>query len=526
MNDKIVSSARELIGVYGASLIDDPERLGQLLEDKCGEYKYEIFLLCFAMREVSKKGAYPSVDDLIRHRGEHEQTFRANLGFSRHDARVAVDSIADILEDAERAEAAARENENQVVARKGFLNKVYGGIAKRPRTAPVRKKTLRNGLLLLAIVLVFLALYVRTTENRFLAAGAHKILYVAHLSGGDAASGHVRLKAVQLAADMINASGGVKGQMLRIVVQDVTPASAADAVKSHLRDRSITAVITSCGMEVSEALADIGDDHEVPVVIAESSAESATMIGTRPRLYAFRLNIDNGYKGSIASYFVRNGLKRSRAAILSPTIEGESAEIRAAFEEGFESGGGEVVYTSGYSRRGGLDDASAAELLSSGADVAFITDTEPVFGDVIAKMRGAGFEGPIIATCYSGKMIAKAGSALDNCWWILPSYPGDAELMSFQTSYRDNYNESVGADDFIGTILAHDAVRWTADALSRAPGMQGEALRHSFLSTRNLGLTHGTLTIDPRTHGPWNKSMSLLYTSEGKTKFQRRFRPR
>lgn len=250
------------------------------------------------------------------------------------------------------------------------------------------------------------------------------------------------------------------------------------------------------------------------------------MIGTRPRLYAFRLNVDSEYKGSIASYFVRNGLKRTRAAILYPAAEGESAEIRAAFEEGFESAGGEVVYTRSYSHRSGLDDASLAELLSSGADVVFIADTTPAFEDIIAKIRRAGSKDPILATCISGKIAASAGSEIDNCWWIIPSYPGDAELMSFQTSYRDNYNESVGVDDFIGTILAHDAVRWTADALSRAPGMQGEALRHSFLSTRNLGLTHGTLTIDPRTHGPWNKSMSLLYTSEGNTKFQRRFRPR
>ncbi len=97
--------------------------------------------------------------------------------------------------------------------------------------------------------------------------------------------------------------------------------------------------------------------------------------------------------------------------------------------------------------------------------------------------------------------------------------------MSFQTSYRDKYNETVGERDFAGTILAYDSVRWMADVLYRAPGYQGEALRHAFLSTRNLGLSHATLSIDPRTHGPWNKAVSLLYSTGGRTRFQRRFRP-
>jgi branched-chain amino acid transport system substrate-binding protein len=60
----------------------------------------------------------------------------------------------------------------------------------------------------------------------------------------------------------------------------------------------------------------------------------------------------------------------------------------------------------------------------------------------------------------------------------------------------------------------------------RAPGFQGEALRHALLSTRNLALTHATLTIDPRTHSPWNKALALDYRKGGAWKFQKRFRPK
>jgi branched-chain amino acid transport system substrate-binding protein len=107
----------------------------------------------------------------------------------------------------------------------------------------------------------------------------------------------------------------------------------------------------------------------------------------------------------------------------------------------------------------------------------------------------------------------------------VPAHPDDPQLQSFQSAYRDKYNESITGSDFAGTLFAYDAIYWVRDALARAPGYQGEAMRHAFMSTRNLALSHATLTIDPRTHGPWNKASALLYRTLGSAKFQRRFRP-
>jgi branched-chain amino acid transport system substrate-binding protein len=45
------------------------------------------------------------------------------------------------------------------------------------------------------------------------------------------------------------------------------------------------------------------------------------------------------------------------------------------------------------------------------------------------------------------------------------------------------------------------------------------------MSTKNLALSHATLSIDPRTHGPWNKASALVYRADGAARFQRRFRP-
>jgi branched-chain amino acid transport system substrate-binding protein len=528
LNERIVELARELIGIYGFSLLDDPERLGQLLEDKRGDCRHEIFLLCFAIREVSKKGAFPPVAELLADRERVETGFRENLGFSPYVAKWALEAIAAILSDAEAIEGELARR-GHVEARKGFLRMVNAGIAKRPRTAPARKKALRNGLLLLGIALLFLGLYVRTTESRYPVQGEHRLLFLAHLSGPNAAMGHVRLKSAQLAADMINEQGGVKGRYIRIMGRDV-PAradAASRVVRELLRERPVTGMISACNEDVCAELARIADEFELPLVSTESSRMSATMSSKeRPRLYSFRTNIDNVSKGRIMAYFTANGLKRERIALLSLAYDTDASEIRDAFRASFADYPGEIVCDRNYTKRGGLDHATASEVLASGADCAVIADPTAEIAGVVQTLRAAGYRGAVLGTGYNESLRAAAGGALDNCWWIVPATPDDSRLMSFQTSYRDKYNETVGADDFAGTILAYDSVRWMADALYRAPGYQGEALRHAFLSTRNLGLSHATLSIDPRTHGPLNKAVALLYGSDGRTRFQRRFRQR
>ncbi|MDR1133026.1 MAG: ABC transporter substrate-binding protein, partial [Synergistaceae bacterium] len=295
MDGRLVGIARELIKIYGGSLLEDPDRLGQLLEDRCGDARREIFLLSFALRAVFKGGVIPSADEFAARAEKTEETLRNNLGFSKPDASWAAESIRELLEACAEEGAA----DTRLEAHRGFLQNIGRVMAKRPRTALFRKKTLRNGLLLLFIIALFLGLFVRITESRYTVQNEHNLLFLAHLSGPDAAFGHVRLKAAQLAADPRNASGGVKGRPIRIRPYDipVLPEKALERAKEVLRGRgeaTPVAIISACADDVNEAIAGLADSFEIPFVVTESSRMRATMTGRDlPRLYVFRLNGDN-----------------------------------------------------------------------------------------------------------------------------------------------------------------------------------------------------------------------------------------
>jgi branched-chain amino acid transport system substrate-binding protein len=526
MDDRLIGIARELIRIYGGSLLEDPDRLGQLLEDRWGDARREIFLLSFALRAVFRDGVIPSAGDFAAGAEKTEAMLRDNLGFSTPDASWAAESIRKLLETcAEEGVADAR-----LEAHRGFLQNIERVMAKRPRTVLFRKKTLRNGLLLIFIIVLFLGLFVRITESRYTVHNEHDILFLAHLSGPDAALGHVRLKAAQLAADQRNASGGVKGRPIRIRPYDIPilPERALERANEVMRGGSeprAAAVISACADDVNAAIASLADAFEMPFVVTETSRVDVAMKERGlPRLYVFRLNGDNNDKGRAAAYFIEYGLKRKRTAIVREAYDVDSDEMRNGFAEAMKGYGGEVVCEEVWTRRGGIDRASADEINAMGADAVALLNRGPEAAAVIRSLRDFGYDGVIVGMSFDETMLS-AGAALDDTWWIIPAHSDDPQILSFQSAYRDKYNENSAGADFAGIVFAYDAVMWTADALSRAPGFQGEALRHAFMSTRNLALTHATLTIDPSTHGPLGKTWALVYCSSENARFQRRFRP-
>jgi branched-chain amino acid transport system substrate-binding protein len=528
LDNKVIAVARELVQAYGISLLEDTERLGQLLEDKCEECGREIFLLSFALRDIIKSGSLPKASEFAENRADIIARLRSNLGFSPASAEWAADAIASII----AGDPGELYLGNQIEARRGFLSgieEVDDSLAKRPRTAPLRKKAFRNGLLLICMLSLFLAIFVRVTGARVTETDEHRLLFLAHLSGGDAALGHVKLKGAQLAADQINRQGGVKGRMIRLQAQDIPrdPSGAFLALEGILNRNKITAVISSCEDAVNISLAGLADRYELPLITTESGFAGVTMeTEERPWLYSFSVTPDNSYMGGMLAYFLSMGLNRKKSALVYRADDTASAEIAESFMAADVSFGGSIGYSSPFGLRG-LSPEDARGILASGAEaVVFACEPDIGVSRAVKTLRGAGYSGTVLGLGFSGVLRAEAGSALDDSWWILPASMDDPQLQSFQTSYRDRYNERVSWVDFSSAVLAYDAVRWMSDALYRARGFQGEALRHALLSTQNLALTHATLTIDPRTHAPWNKAVALIYCNDGDERFQKRFRPK
>ncbi|MEG1800256.1 MAG: ABC transporter substrate-binding protein, partial [Synergistaceae bacterium] len=187
--------------------------------------------------------------------------------------------------------------------------------------------------------------------------------------------------------------------------------------------------------------------------------------------------------------------------------------------------GGEIKADIGYSKKlSTAYNAAMTAITESGAEALILPNTEEKTADIVKSARDSGFEGTIIGEDYLDNPIGASTNIFRNSWWIDEISPLDPQIRSVLKEYRSLYNENCPQEDVKAAILAFDGVRWIANCLATAPGYRGEAMRHALLATRNFPLTHATLTIDPRTHGPYNKAMSLIYCESNGGIFQKRIR--
>ncbi len=152
--------------------------------------------------------------------------------------------------------------------------------------------------------------------ERQTAGGANDIpvgVYAA-LTGGEASFGQATLQGVQLAADEINAKGGVLGRKIRLVVEDDQGRAedAASVVTKLITRDDVVAVIGENSSAQSLAAAPTCQQYKVPMISPSSTNPKVTKTGE----YIFRVCFTDPYQGKALATFARTNLKANNVAIL------------------------------------------------------------------------------------------------------------------------------------------------------------------------------------------------------------------
>ena len=533
MPQKIRDVLSDLIETYGIKILEDPDRLSQFLEDRCKDHPDEAFHLSFALRYLLKLGWRPTDRKFLFSEGTERLV--QQLGYSQKEAEAVASALSGALADAsggeqdEEPEAASEKPDEEFVAVPGNLRRISGGIANRPRTAEMRKKSFFSGLLMVAVVVVLVVLFFQIGSQRTPVGDELRIAFFAPMSGPEARLSHVQLRAAQLAVERINRRGVHGGYRLRVVGYDL-PADAAKAeaaVKRVMKDKSILAMMLGAGGKNVSRIAEAADSVEAPLVtVAPEQCADVLMDGAMPWLYSYGLANDTQYRGKMLSYFSVQALKKKKIAIYYNPFDKISEQVYGSTRKWASGFGAKVVAELPYNGNTSSDGHSLAlaALTKSGAELLILPGRNSETAEIIKEARKAGFEGPVVAENYTEELYNEAGASLRGSWWINEISALDPPVRSVLKDYRNLYNENGEPEDVAAALLAYDGIQWIASALESTPGFRGEAIRHTLLATRNLPLTHATLTVDPRTHQPLNKAMAVVYCARDKGIFQRRVR--
>ena len=214
------------------------------------------------------------------------------------------------------------------------------------------------------------------------------------LTGTGETYGTVANQAKQMAADEINAAGGVNGRRLELVVED-SQCNAQSAITAYKKLTEVEDVKIILGTSCSGAMLGAAPLAEADGVILFSGLASSPDIANAGD-YIFRTQISDIHVGIATGNVLWADGIRTLATITETTDYAEG--VRRTSVEQFEKRGGTVVAAERYGSEVTDFRSQLTKLFAVNPDALHIApQSEFAAGTIVKQARELGYEGPIYA---------------------------------------------------------------------------------------------------------------------------------
>lgn len=314
------------------------------------------------------------------------------------------------------------------------------------------------------------------------------------LTGSEAAFGTSTLQGVQLAADEINAAGGVLGgRKIRLVVEDDQGRAeeAASVVTKLITSNDVIGLIGENSSAQSLAAAPTAQQNQVPMISPSSTNPAVTEKGD----YIFRVCFTDPYQGKALAAFVRNELKLDQAAILVDKKNDYSVGLAEVFRKEFEGAGGRIVAEQSYTGGDTEFRPQLTTIKAADPQALFIPGFYTEVGQIAIQARDLGLTIPLVGGdgWDSPAVIQIGGKAIEGSYFSDHYFVGDTRpvVQNFVNAYRSRHGKNPEAT----AALGYDALKIFAAAVQRAGSTEKKAIRDQIAATKEYTGVSGTITM-------------------------------
>ncbi|XAT75782.1 ABC transporter substrate-binding protein [Rhodopseudomonas sp. P1] len=312
------------------------------------------------------------------------------------------------------------------------------------------------------------------------------------LTGAFAASGTYVVNGAKIAADEINAKGGVLGKQIELVIEDnkSNPTEAA-AVAEKLITRDKTPVMMGAwGSSLTLAVMPKLIEYEVPMVVETSSSGKITTTGNP---YIFRISPPSAIEAAaFAKIIDKLGLKKVDFLVINNDWGRGAAEDfgKMMKEKGIGVG---LVETMDQ----GAQDMSAqlSKLKGSDSETIIVTAAVDQLTLLFKQAAALGLKKRIITTGGSqnpDQIIAQAGAAANGTMHLttfLPWFPDKTPNPEATTYFVSEWKKR--GFDFAGcteSFRGYDGIRTAAAAIEKAGKAEPAAIKAALWDIKLKGL--------------------------------------
>jgi branched-chain amino acid transport system substrate-binding protein len=318
-----------------------------------------------------------------------------------------------------------------------------------------------------------------------------KIGFQAPLTGPAATDGKSAEIAGQMAADAINAAGGVLGQKIELVIYDdqAKPDQAIFTANKLIGEDGVKLVVNASYSASGRAAAPVFQQAGVVMIAAYGVHPDITRAGD----YMFRLVHLGPPQGAATALYIGKtlGLKKISAI----TMDNDYGQ---ATMDGFLAAAGkyglEIVNKYSYSLKDRQFGSIVASVKNDNPDAVYATGYFFTAGPLVAQLRAAGVTAPIIGSQAfdSEKFIEIAGPAAEGVY-IIDSFDRDRNDQALQKFFTE-FKTHAGYPPEGVAAATYSAVMLMADAIKRADSADPAKVRDALAATKNFPMLEDNLS--------------------------------
>lgn len=302
------------------------------------------------------------------------------------------------------------------------------------------------------------------------------------ITGSEATYGVSDLNAVNMAADALNAKGGVAGHKIKIVQCDTKADPATGIACAHLFvSDGVNAVIGFFNSDISIPASTILHQANIPMVTAASTNPKLTLQGFKN---VFRICGTDNFQGQVEADFAYKVLHITTAVAINDE-ETYGQGVSQYFDQSFTKLGGRVLSSQGVNASATDFASLLTQIKQLNPGIIQFGGFNPAAGLLVKQARGLGITAPFMSDdgTIGPLFFQTGGSATVGAY--LSSEPSPQDLSSsksFVTSYVNKYGnqptEFAGYSYDAMELLGH--VVQTEGSTSATSIIKGLAATHSY----------------------------------------------
>jgi branched-chain amino acid transport system substrate-binding protein len=313
-------------------------------------------------------------------------------------------------------------------------------------------------------------------------------------TGSTANFGISSVNGIKLAADEINAAGGINGKQVELLVQDdrSDASEAATIVTKFVTQDQVHGIIGEVASSRSIAAAPIAQNAKIPMLTPSSTNPEVTKKGN----FIFRSCFIDPYQGAAIAQFAAKTLGAKTAAIMVDRKNDYSTGLEKVISETFTKFGGKIVATQSYQEGDQDFNAQLTSLKGTNPEVIFVPGYYNDVGLIAKQARDKGITVPLIGgDGWDSEQLYKiGGTALNGSYFTnhYSPYDTDPKVVKFVNDYKAKYGSIPDAL----AATAYDAARIMFDAVKRSKSLTGPDIRDALAATKDYPGVTGTVTFN------------------------------